>query len=183
MANEVTGVSGSREAVTAIEAADGTTGATGGDGTTGEVVDDEAGARSEPDAADRRPVANGAAGAAAEAAEGSTRATAGNKTTPDAGEDDMGAGSDAGDVDGRKPLQSTKEPGATPMTQEEESALLGWTPKPADATVEVAADEDVAGEAADDGARADGGTVDADSEPSGSDIDERGSLDREKIQK
>ncbi|KAE8987918.1 hypothetical protein PR003_g25719 [Phytophthora rubi] len=53
----------------------------------------------------------------------------------------------------------------------------------ADATVEVAVDEDVAGEAADDGARAGGGTVDADSEPSGSDIAERGLLDREKMQK
>ncbi|KAE9217473.1 hypothetical protein PF002_g16791 [Phytophthora fragariae] len=53
MANEVTGVSGSREAVTAVEATDCTTGAAVGDGTTGEVVDDEAGAGSEPDAADR----------------------------------------------------------------------------------------------------------------------------------
>ncbi|KAE9094693.1 hypothetical protein PF005_g22371 [Phytophthora fragariae] len=51
----------------------------------------------------------------------------------------------------------------------------------ADATVEVAVDEDVTGGAAGDGARADGGTVDA--EPSGSDIDKRGSLDRETIQK
>ncbi|KAE8876168.1 hypothetical protein PF011_g20480 [Phytophthora fragariae] len=53
MANEVTGVSGSREAVTAVEAADGTTGASGGDGTTGEAVDDEAGVTSAPGAADR----------------------------------------------------------------------------------------------------------------------------------
>ncbi|KAE8876169.1 hypothetical protein PF003_g39718 [Phytophthora fragariae] len=53
----------------------------------------------------------------------------------------------------------------------------------ADATVEIAVDEDVTGEAADDGARGGGGTADADGEPSGSDIDEKGSLDREKIQK
>ncbi|KAE9300411.1 hypothetical protein PF008_g23008 [Phytophthora fragariae] len=53
MANEVTGVSRPREVVTAVEAADGTTGAPGDDETTGEVVDDKAGASSEPDAADR----------------------------------------------------------------------------------------------------------------------------------
>ncbi|KAE8882206.1 hypothetical protein PF005_g24008 [Phytophthora fragariae] len=102
--------------------------------------------------------------AAAEAAEGSTRASAGAEVTPEATAVDEGAGGDPEDP----------ERGVCAPRTDAEAA---------DATVEVAVDEDVAGEAADDGARADGGKVDADSEPSGSDIDERGLLDREKIRK